>query len=166
MQIEGRVIPHKSQRYPTTGDYWFKEDLPGDRRHLWLDVRVSAMPDERYEDAVFVHEILEALLCKHAGIPEPTIKRFDELYEERRDFVQGRTHLEQTGEGGCSYLYLEFHCNCKPTETSEPGDDIHAPYYKQHQIATGVERIFIAETGASWNDYEKANQDLYDTDSR
>jgi hypothetical protein len=36
----------------------------------------------------------------------------------------------------------------------EPGDSIKAPYYKQHQIATGIERILAAELGVDWNKYE------------
>jgi len=38
---------------------------------------------------------------------------------------------------------------------SEPGDDTSAPYYKQHQIATGVERIVAAEMGVDWAAYEE-----------
>ena len=38
----------------------------------------------------------------------------------------------------------------------EPGDDSNAPYYKQHQIATGVERILAAEMRVDWLVYEKA----------
>jgi hypothetical protein len=36
----------------------------------------------------------------------------------------------------------------------EPGDDIAAPYYKQHQIAMGFERMLAAELGVDWNKYE------------
>lgn len=183
--IEATVIPHKDQRYPSTGDYFFGAVHPLDALRQGkafeeltdaLYVRVSAMPDERYQDAVFVHEIYEALLCKHAGIPEPLTKRFDELYEGARPIVikdrpksgKSLSYLSAVSarEANRSGLQAEFGCNCIITDTSEPGDDIHAPYYKQHQLATGIERIFIAETGADWNAYEKANQDLYDTDSR
>lgn len=36
----------------------------------------------------------------------------------------------------------------------EPGDDTNAPYYTQHQIATGIERILAADMGVPWAVYE------------
>ena len=36
----------------------------------------------------------------------------------------------------------------------EPGDDSKAPYYLQHQIATGVERIVAAHLGVKWLEYD------------
>jgi hypothetical protein len=36
----------------------------------------------------------------------------------------------------------------------EPGDDRSAPYYKQHQIATRMERQMAYEMGIDWNEYE------------
>ena len=38
----------------------------------------------------------------------------------------------------------------------EPGDDRHAPYHKQHCVATGVERIMAALLGVKWADYDNA----------
>lgn len=43
----------------------------------------------------------------------------------------------------------------------EPGDHHEAPYYRQHQIATGIERILAAEMGVDWTEYEKHLNDLY-----
>lgn len=37
----------------------------------------------------------------------------------------------------------------------EPGDDPEAPYSQEHCIASGIERIFAAETGIIWKDYEE-----------
>jgi len=37
----------------------------------------------------------------------------------------------------------------------EPGDQWDAPYYHEHQIATGIERILAAELGVSWQAYEE-----------
>jgi antirestriction protein len=38
----------------------------------------------------------------------------------------------------------------------EPGDDDDAPYYQQHQIATGLERTMAALLGVDWAEYEGA----------
>lgn len=40
-------------------------------------------------------------------------------------------------------------------EGIEPGDHPDAPYYKQHQIASGIERILAAEMGVDWLTYER-----------
>jgi hypothetical protein len=42
----------------------------------------------------------------------------------------------------------------------EPGDDSNAPYYKQHQIATGIERLLAAEMGVDWLTYERHINEL------
>lgn len=48
----------------------------------------------------------------------------------------------------------------KVAHCDEPGDDLRAPYYRQHQIATGIERILAAEVGVSWLEYEKHIEEL------
>jgi hypothetical protein len=42
----------------------------------------------------------------------------------------------------------------------EPGDDEDAPYYDQHQIATGLERTMAALLGVDWAEYERAINEL------
>jgi hypothetical protein len=171
MDITVNVIPHFEQRYPTTGDWRFYKNWTrgnGDEVEM-LSIAVSEMGDWRYEFLIAVHEIIEAGLCKHAGIDEPTVKRFDELYEIRRTVNAGGVYagedgpytMEPTTPGDLTELYLIFGCNCIPTADSEPGDDIHAPYYKQHQLATSVERMLTAELEVDWNAYEAANLALY-----
>jgi hypothetical protein len=36
---------------------------------------------------------------------------------------------------------------------SEPGDDPRAPYYREHQFASGMERLMAAELGIDWQQY-------------
>jgi hypothetical protein len=151
MDIIARTIPHEQQRYPTTGDWRFMRYRDMSHPELSSDslyVHVSKMPDERYEQLVAVHEIIEALLCKQAGISEESVSEYDNAYEAARE--------------SDSVRHQQASCGCIPTEISEPGDDIHAPYYRQHQIATGIERILAAELGVDWNAYEAANLTLYD----
>lgn len=37
----------------------------------------------------------------------------------------------------------------------EPGDNPHAPYYKQHQLAEIAERSLAADMNLNWKDYEQ-----------
>lgn len=149
MEIYINSIPHHLQRYPTTGDWRFL----GPFENLHIDV--SRMGDWRYEFLIGAHEMIEAALCKQAGIKEADVSHFDELYETCRP-------SKQIGQASCGKNV----CGCAITETSEPGDDIHAPYYKQHQLATAVERMLAAELGVSWQAYEDANNALYVEDQK
>lgn len=128
MRIVIETIDHKDQRYPTTGDWRF---LGGPDTLL---VRVSNMGDWRYEALVGIHEAIEAVLCRQAGIDQDKVDLFDVAYEVARP----------------------------ADDISEPGDHPDAPYYKQHQLATGVERILAAELEVNWASYEAANLALYE----
>jgi hypothetical protein len=38
---------------------------------------------------------------------------------------------------------------------AEPGDDPNAPYYEQHQRASGYERLLAADLQVNWAEYER-----------
>lgn len=38
----------------------------------------------------------------------------------------------------------------------EPGDDKRAPYYKEHQFATKIEKLMATQMGIKWRDYSRA----------
>ena len=135
------------QRYTTTGDW---REIDGQ-----ITVTVSEMGNKDYEFCIGIHETIEAKLCMAAGVEEHNVTEFDMRYEAARG-GPGWEDVEQGVMAGCG---------CPVTGTSEPGDDIHAPYYKQHQLATSVERMVAAELGVSWNDYEAANLKLYEDDN-
>ena len=44
----------------------------------------------------------------------------------------------------------------------EPGDDITAPYYKAHQIASGIERILAEALGVDWEQYGEKVDNLFE----
>jgi hypothetical protein len=77
MRILIETIPHKQQRYPTVGDWFF--DDKGD-----LTIQVSALGDWREEALVAVHELVEVLLCKHQGVGQQEVDTFDLQYEAKR----------------------------------------------------------------------------------
>jgi hypothetical protein len=138
------TIPHSDQAYPTTGDYYWDRGIEvGPVR-----IVVSKMGDTRFEQAVAIHELIEATLVQHAGIKNEDIIAFDKAYEAARPVAGIGVDIAP--------------CGCDITDASEPGDDIHAPYYRQHQFATSVERMWLAEAGGSWNEYEAANLALYE----
>lgn len=98
-----------------------------------LQVRVSDMGDWRYEALVAVHEIVEAVLCRAQGVSFEDITTFDLLFESKR----------------------------AADDDSEPGDAPSAPYQRQHNFATAVERMLCAALGIPWAEYEAANERLY-----
>jgi hypothetical protein len=120
MKIHIESIPHAQQRYPTVGDYWEDGDGAG-------QVRVSELPDWRYEALVAVHELVEMILTKHRSISEPAISDFDIAFEQERE---------------------------RALVLGEPGDDPRAPYRLEHFFATNVERLLAAELDVDWRAYE------------
>lgn len=125
MEIHIKTIPHSDHRYETVGDYW--EDENG-----VLQVRVSDMGNEFYEQMVICHELIEWFLCKKAGITEKEITDFDLKFESER----------QSGN------------------LDEPGFSPDAPYVKQHSFATSVELGMCAIAGVDFIEYDKKVNEL------
>jgi hypothetical protein len=91
-----------------------------------LTIRVSELGDWRYNALVGLHELVEVLKCKYDGVKPEDVVAFDIAYEKKR--AKGN--------------------DC------EPGDDPRAPYYLQHGLATGIERIMATELRVCWCEYE------------
>ena len=126
MKIVIETIPYKSMRYATCGDYYWRRSFWGKEE---LYIAVAELGNWRYESLVIVHELVEALLCRHDGIPIEEIDDFDMQYEKDRD----------------------------PSDIdSEPGDAVGSPYHYQHCIATGIERMLAGCLLVSWSGYEQA----------
>lgn len=126
MKIQIETIPHEQQRYPTVGDYW--EDSASIEQ-----IRVSEMPDWRYEALVAVHELVEMILTKQRAISEQAITDFDIAFEKSRE--EGKV-------------------------LGEPGDDPRAPYQREHFFATNLERLLAAELGVDWFAYDRLVEGL------
>lgn len=124
MKVHFEVIPNEKQRYPTVGDYWQEGDTD--------QFRVSAMANEKYELLVFIHELIEAYLCRWQKVSWREIDAFDIEYEKNR--LEG--------------------------DVSEPGDNDNAPYYSEHQFATLIERLLAYEFGIQWNKYNDTIENL------
>jgi hypothetical protein len=92
-----------------------------------LTISVSEMDNWRYEMLVAFHELAECLICKHRGVDQAVVDAFDIKYEDSRP----------------------------ADDVSEPGDDPTAPYYREHQFATCVERLLSRELDVSWKQYDE-----------
>lgn len=71
--IQVRIRPYAEMRYETCGDWIFTPD-----GHLI--VTVAEMADERHGWLLAIHEIAEALLCRHRGISQEAVDAFDLAY--------------------------------------------------------------------------------------
>lgn len=123
MEAKIKTIPHSEMPYPTAGNWRVDDGL--------IEVEVADMKNEDYHFLVIVHELIEAYLCKRAGITQESVDAFDIEFEKQRS----------------KSLTLS---------TAEPGDNRFAPYERQHNIASGIERILMAELGVKIQDYESA----------
>ena len=106
-------------------------DTAGDYEEIdedLTDITISELPDWRYEALIAFHELAEYILIIHRGIKVKDIDKFDIMFERKR----------------------------KKGNIDEPGDDKKAPYYKEHQFSTKVEKMLAKELGVSWKKYEDA----------
>lgn len=132
MRIVIETVEHKDQRYDTVGDWRYLDpSTPTVQVHgETLIISVSRMKDWRSEALVAVHELIEALLCKHAGITAEQVDEFDMSWEAKQfDDV-----------------------------LHEPGDDPDAPYHLQHMTAMAFEKWMASELKLPWLEHE-ANVD-------
>lgn len=100
--------------------------------NYWVDsngdwqIRISEMP-KKYMLLVAIHELIEKILCDDREILDEVITQYDTALERRR----------------------------KPGNTDEPGDNIEAPYFKEHQLATAIEKRIALELNINWKNYER-----------
>ena len=70
MDISIKTIPMKEMRYKTIGDWWFDE-------YGNIEIRVAELGDWKLEAIVYIHELVEILLCKFKGITQKQVDDFD-----------------------------------------------------------------------------------------
>jgi hypothetical protein len=62
-------IPQSEQRYDTCGDWYYEGST--------LVLRISKTPDQRHQQLVAIHELVEALLCNVDGVTQEAVDAFD-----------------------------------------------------------------------------------------
>jgi hypothetical protein len=92
--------------------------------------RVSELGDWKFEYLIAIHELIEYTLARTKGITVAEIDAFDRQFEKDRD------------------AGLHF-------ADEEPGFDPEAPYFREHALATKIERMLAIEMGIDWDDYTK-----------
>ena len=83
-------IPHKEQRYETSGDYEVKDGV--------IAIKVSQIKPE-YEFLVVLHELIEWFLITKRGISIESIDKFDMDFEKLR-----KEHPELIGDQECGNM--------------------------------------------------------------
>ena len=122
----------------TIGHQLQRYDTCGD---YWNDpdgteqIRVSNLPDPKMEKLISIHEMIEKFLVECKGIDIKTIDDFDINFERERA--------------------LGLH-----DADEECGFDPSAPYFKEHAIATKIERMLAREVGVDWNKYSNEVNNL------
>lgn len=127
MDILIKVIPESEQRSEVNGADWFW-DADGN-----LQVRVSPLGDWREEALLGLHEAFEAVVCKHLGVSQQAVDKFDQEFD--------KAHPNQPDLNA--------------------GDDPLAPYDRAHTIATCAERALAFALDVQWGDYDKHLGDKY-----
>jgi len=157
LKINVETIPHNCQRYETVGDWTFEPDgtlnvnvsemfaverfmqdimIGGSYTNpRQVEYAVKRVEQEDSEFLVAIHEVIEAWLCKKAGITAEQVDEFDMNYAKQPDF--------------------DLRTECK-----EPGDDPRAPYHVQHLIAQSIEMMLCAQLGIKWEDHCKAVEEV------
>ena len=131
-EIHIKVIPFKAHRKNIGGQV---DDYWVDKKGI-LQIRISDLNSASLEFMLLIHALSEAVLCMIRGIKFSSIDEFDRQFEEQ---VRGGLYRED----------------------EEPGDDIAAPYKREHFFATNIERLLAAELGINWGYYERILNDLY-----
>ena len=120
MDISIKIVEPKNMRPEVDGVDWFWESN-GD-----LQVQVAPMSDWRYEVLLGLHEAFEAVCCKHLGVSQAAVDKFDQQFDKDH-----------------------------PNEPDlNAGDDPLAPYDRAHTVATACERVLAFALDVQWGDYD------------
>lgn len=147
------TVEHSQQAYDTVGNWNFI--APSQATHI----RVSNLPDRRFQILVALHELVEAEWCREHGVTPEEVTAFDEAFEKRRQ-EQIAEHERTLGR------LISRRARGAPVKAAkralrdwrerEPGDDPTAPYFEGHQFATKIEKQVARELGVDWKAYETA----------
>ena len=79
MHIQIDTVTHCTQRYNTVGDWFYEPE------RATLRIRVSKLPDARYEFLVALHELIEQRLCERDGVSQATVDAYDKAHLDSDD---------------------------------------------------------------------------------
>ena len=131
MKINIKTVQHNEQIYSTCGDWKWTHVARNEGDETVLDITVSSTGNENYNALIAIHEMVEALLCKHNSITGEAVTTWDEKFEKAR-----AEYPEIFGD-------------------REPGDHPGAPYHEQHLFASRLEQSLALELGVDWQEYNR-----------
>ena len=108
MKVIIETVSHISQRYNTIGDWQWENGN--------LYIKVSDMGDWRKEFLVGLHEAIETMLCKAAGVTEEEVDAFDLSHPEIHEPGDEETcpyhpmHMRAIGIEEMVMNYLNIDC--------------------------------------------------------
>lgn len=127
MEVARLIVKTGLCRNDGLGDY---AKHPLDPEGPWA-ILTTDTGNSDYNFMILIHELVEMYLTQRMGIREERITEFDRLFEERR----------KRGEVG---------------PDDEPGDDVLAPYHREHQVACMIETALCYAMGIDPIDYDLA----------
>lgn len=136
-------LPHNQQRYETVGDYEEKEND--------LQINISEMRRWEYEAMVLIHELIEYFLTKKRKISIKQIDSFDKKMEKNKKKHGHYVHLKFGKVVDCL-----IDRESKPViNNDEPGVCPEAPYFREHEFATKIEKKLCREFKIKWQKYNE-----------
>lgn len=111
---------------------------------LTIEIKTQPHKDHRYETLgdYVGHERLRFIQVSELGNSDyEFLIAIHELVEQALQIKRG------ISEESITKFDTEF------TGDGEPGDSPDAPYYKEHQFATKIERLLCKELGLDWEEY-------------
>ena len=115
-------VPRKEMRYDTVGDWYY--DLGGDL-HIVIANDDPDYLSHKLQEAVALHELTEALLCKHAGVTQKQVDDFDFAWKDGQaepgNSPDAPYHRQHTAADIVERVYLQEATSYNPT-TNTKGD--------------------------------------------
>lgn len=99
-------------------------------------ITISELPQkhgpfhDKFAFLVAFHELVEMALCTARGVTPAAVDEFDIGWKPPSAHIQ------------------------------EQGDDPAAPYFREHQIASALERFMAAQLDVDWSEYERSINQL------
>lgn len=153
MKIIIESIPHSSQRYKTVGDWFYKREHSFSHKHT-----VNGIPSCDHCHAT--EREISAVIGPDCFYAPPTlhirVSQFPKWQHEALIILHELIEALMCENVGTGQEAIDtFDMTWTPNGNYlEPGDDPSAPYYQEHQFASGIERLLCSALYENWADYE------------
>jgi hypothetical protein len=123
MRIEVEIKPYKMMRYPTLGDFFWRDQET-------LRFEIADTGNDLFNEMILLHEIKEEMLTRARGLTEPEILDYDLKHlgsddpGMEVDAPYHKEHLFSTADEMlmCSFLGIPWSVYCKTLAKCEEGE--------------------------------------------